>query len=789
MIRHNLLLIYRNFLRFKGTFLINLVGLSTGLCCTLLIYLWVRDELQMDQFHEHSDRIYQVMENRKKADGIWTAESNSGPTPESLKADFPEIEYAAVHGFGSKAVISIGDHNVEGTGRFVGCDYFNILSFELVQGDKDKVLADNKSMAISESMAVRLFGNTGHALGKTVVMDHDQEFIITGVFKDLPATASDKPDYIWSFERFREGKEQWLNNWNSTNVSTYILLKPGTDAEALNAKLADYVMKKTNNEITHRTMFIRKYADKYLYNQYENGVLVGGRITYVKLFSTIAVFIIVIACINFMNLSTAKASRRVKEVGIKKAIGAGKGTLVYRYLGESLLLSFLSLLVALLMVDLLLPYFNDITAKHLTLQLRAVLLPCVGITLLTGLLAGSYPALYLSGFNPATVLKGKLNNSLGEMWARKGLVVFQFALSVIFIIGVTVVYKQIEYTQSKNLGYERAGVIYFSRQGKLWKSSETLETFLSEVRSIPGVANASASSHDMTGHNSGTSGVEWPGKDPEDRTEFEVFQVDYGMLETLGVTMAEGRMFSRNFHPDTTRVIFNEAAIAFMNNMQQPVGKTVQMWGKQVEIIGVVKNFHYESLHQPLKPVVFLYTPENTRNIMVKLEAGREQETLARLSKFYSTFNEGFTLDYRFLNLDYEGQYAAEQRVSILSRYFAGLAILISCLGLFGLATFTAERRLKEIGIRKVLGSSEANIVLLLSGDFTRIVLTAIAIALPVSYFLIRQWLNSFAFRIELQWWYFATAGLLALVICWLTVGSQAIKAARVNPTKCLKEQ
>jgi putative ABC transport system permease protein len=788
MLRHNLLLIYRNFKRFKGTFLINLVGLSTGLSCTLLIYLWVMDELKMDQFHENIDRIYQVMENRVKTGGIWTAESNSAPTAESLKADFPEIEYTAVHGLFNKATLSIGDHNVAGFGRFVGKDYFNILSFELTQGDKHKVLADNNSMAISESMAVRLFGSTDHVLGKTVVMDHDKEFILTGVFKDAPSSSSDKLDYVWSFERFREGKG-WINNWGNTNVSTYILLKPGADAAALNAKLADYVQKKTNNEITHRTMFIRKFADRYLRGEYENGMMVGGRITYVKLFSIIAVFIMLIACINFMNLSTAKASRRIKEVGIKKAIGAGRGTLVYRYLGESLLLSFISLLVALLFVDLFLPYFNDITAKQLALRLDAhLLLPSVAITLTTGLLAGSYPALYLSGFNPAAVLKGKLPSSWGELWARKGLVVFQFALSVIFIIAVTVVYKQIEYAQSKALGYQRDGVIYFGREGKLWEP-QALETFLTELRDLPGVVHASASNHDMTGHNSGTYGVEWPGKDPNDKTEFEVFTVDYDMIETLGLEMTEGRAFTKDFHPDTARIIFNEAAITYMNNMQQPIGKTVMMWGGKMEIIGVVKNFHYESLHEPLKPVLFRYDPENAGRVMVKLKAGAERETLERLKAFYTRANEGFTLDYKFLDEDYQAQYAAEQRVAVLSRYFAGLAILISCLGLFGLATFTAERRLKEIGIRKVLGSSEFNIVLILSGDFTKIVLTAIAIALPVSYFLTKQWLNSFAFPIALEWWYFAGAGMLALGISWVTVGSQAIKAARVNPTKCLKEQ
>jgi ABC-type antimicrobial peptide transport system permease subunit len=699
----------------------------------------------------------------------------------------PEVESAVAYGFYRKATFSIGDHNVAGSGRSVGKDYFNVFSFELAQGDRNKVLADKSALAISESMAVRLFGTTDHVLGKTVTMNHEDEFIVSGVFKDYPENASEKLDYLYSFERFREGQD-WINTWGNTNISTYVLLKPGADVAALNAKLVDYVQQKTNNEEKNRQMFVRKFTDKYLNGRYENGTVAGGRITYVKLFSIIAVFIVVIACINFMNLSTAKASRRIKEVGIKKAVGAGRDTLVYRYLGESLLLSFVSLAVALLLVDLLLPYFNVITAKHLSLRFTAdVVLPCVGITLITGLLAGSYPAIYLSGFSPASVLKGKLNSSLGELWARKGLVVFQFALSVIFIISVTVVYRQIAYMQSRNLGYDREGVIYFGREGKLW-NRESLETFLTEARAIPGVAGASVTNHDMTGHNAGTSDVTWPGKDPQAEIQFEAFAVDYGMMETWGMQLAEGRMFSQNFHPDTIGMVFNQAAIEAMG-LKNPVGTAVKLWGYDMKIIGVVKDFNYESLHQPHKPVFFYYNLDNPNLVMVKLAAGHEKETLTRLTDFYARFNAGFALDYKFLDEQYETQYAAEQRVSVLSRYFAGLAILISCLGLFGLATFTAERRLKEIGIRKVLGSSEANIVLLLSSDFTKIVLTAIAIALPVSYFLTQQWLNSFAFRIELAWWYFATAGLLALVICWLTVGSQAIKAARVNPTKCLKEQ
>jgi ABC-type antimicrobial peptide transport system permease subunit len=535
-------------------------------------------------------------------------------------------------------------------------------------------------------------------------------------------------------------------------------------------------------------MFDKRYSEIYLYSKYENGVLVGGRITYVKLFSAIAVFILIIACINFMNLSTAKASRRIKEVGIKKAVGAARRTLMSQYLGESLLLSFLSLLLALLVVDIALPHFNTITNKNLSLDFDAnLMLAFTGIALFTGIVAGSYPALYLSGFNPATVLKGKINTAVGELWARKGLVVFQFALSVIFIVSVLVVYKQILYVQSSNLGYNKDNILYFGREGKLWDAG-TLESFLAELRNIPGIAGASTLNHDFTGHMSGTYGVKWEGKDPDDATEFENFTVNYDVMEMMDMKMTEGRTFSRQFGNDSSKIIFNEKAIAFMG-LKDPIGKTVKLWGEDLQIVGVVEDFHYESLHENVKPVFFRLAPEDTYIVMTRLVAGREKDALEQIQKLYMKFNPGFSFEYTFLDSEYQAQYAAEQRVAILSKYFAVLAIFISCLGLFGLAAFTAERRLKEIGIRKVLGSSELGIIFLLSSDFTRMVVLAVIIAIPASYLLITYWLSSFAFHIPLTWWYFALGGLAALLTAWITVGTQAIKAARINPAKCLKDE
>jgi putative ABC transport system permease protein len=785
LFKHTLVLIYRSFKRFKGTFLINLVGLSTGLACTLLIYLWANDELQKDNFFEKDDQLFQVMENRVQAQGIWTAQSTSGVMAELLVKEMPEVEFSAHTTWSEEVTLSVGENDVRARGNFVGVDYFNIFSYEVIQGDRRKVLADKNSIVISEDLAMKLFNTTENALGKSIIHQRDHEYIVTGIMK-IPENSSLQVDFVLSFDRYVEirGKDNF--SWRSTHPFAFVLLKKGTDVDQFNKKIADYVRTKTNNEVTHRTLFVTPYSKAYLYGKYENGVQAGGRITYVKLFSIIAIFILVIACINFMNLSTAKASGRIKEVGIKKAIGAQRKTLVVQYLGESLLLTFISLGFALVLVQLCLPQFNEITEKELSMDLGLnVILFFMGISLFTGIIAGSYPALYLSHFNPAAVLKGKISSGIGEVWARKGLVVFQFALSVIFIVLVLVIYKQIEFVQNKDLGYNRDNVISIKMEGK---ARENRETFLSEIRNIPGIISASSTGSNLTGHNSGTYGVEWEGKNPEDKTEFENIAVDYDMMETLGVELVDGRAFSRGFASDSSKIIFNEAGIKFMG-LTEPVGKTIKLWGEEREIIGVVKDFHFESLHKSVGPLFFRLEPSSTYLFMAKIEAGKEKETIERLQTFYQKFSPDFTLDYKFMDEQYRAQYAAEERISILSRYFAGLAVLISCLGLFGLAAFSAERRLKEIGIRKALGASVSGIIYLLTGDFTKIVFISIVFALPLSYFLTKNWLESFAFKIELEIWYFLGAGIIALFIAGLTVSMQAIKAASVNPSKCLRDE
>jgi predicted permease len=791
MLRHNLLVIYRSLKRFKSTFIINLAGLSTGLACALIIYLWVYDELSVDKFHAKDERLYRIMANIPDNTGWSTIVDSPGPLAQALADEIPEIEYTVClapsswRGFDG-FILSVDDQNIKAGGQYASKDYFNIFSFGLIQGDAGLVLADKNSIVISDELAVKLFGTTQDVVGKSVELNHERECMVSGVFRKVPANSSARFDFVLPFDAYLD-VAPWYKEWNNWGPHAFVVLQEGTNVNDFNAKINDFFRVKNGGDDNSPQLLAVGYSDHYLYGNFENGVQSGGRITYVKLFSAIGLFILFIACINFMNLSTAKAGARIKEIGVKKALGAGRKRLAQQFIGESMVMTLLSLMVAVVMVGLALPQFNLITGKELTFTLNPELIAVLaGILIVTGLVAGSYPAIFLSGFNPVAILKGRLQTSAGEIWIRKGLVAFQFTLSIVLIVSVLVVYKQIAFVQNSNLGYNKDNVIYFEVEGRVKGSAET---FLAELKQIPGVTNAASTTSDMTGHN-WSVGFNWEGKTTEDQARAEIMAVNPDFLETLGLEMKEGRFFSRDFGSDTTRVVVNEAAAKLMG-FETAIGKQVKGLGN-LEVIGVVKDFHLESFHEEVKPHVFVlhrqrFAPASL--IMVRIEAGREKETLERLDAFYKTYNPGFPLDYTFLDDEYQALYTSEQRVSTLSQYFAGLAILISCLGLFGLAAFTAQRRIKEIGIRKILGSSDLGIVRLLSGDFNQTVAVAITIALPVSYFIASKWLAGFAYRIELEWWFFAGSGVVALLIAWFTVGLQTMKAARVNPTECLKEE
>ena len=792
MFRHNLLITYRSFLRYKSSFFINLIGLSSGLACTLLIYLWVMDELSIDKFHEKDSQLFQVFQTLGAGADHETIEYTPGILAKTLAEEMPEVELAAAivpsYWFSSQGIISAGDTRFKVAPQYVSKDFFNVFTYPLVDGNKVDVLVNKQAILLSESLCMRLFQTTRGVIGKNVQWSHLEgisgEYFVTGIFKDAPSNSTAKFDVVFSYELFLENRPS-LQKWANSDPCTYVILKKGTDLNAFNAKIKDLKRQKTQNP-EEGTFEAQQFSSKYLYGHYqlERGGYGGSRIQYVQLFSVIAIFILAIACINFMNLSTARASRRLKEIGIKKAVGAGRKALVYQYLGEAMVVTALALVVSIALVYLLLPIFNNVTAKHLSFQLdETMVFSLLGIVVITGLMSGSYPALYLSGFNPVAVLKGKLATSIGEVWMRRGLVIFQFTLSIVLIASVLVVYKQIEFIQSKNLGYNRDNIISFEME---WKGEGSLLPLLSEIEKIPGVINTSCYYHNLLGDHGGTGDVQWDGKDANVKMNFANLEVGFDFIETLGIEIAEGRSFSRDIRPEG-QIVFNETAIRKMG-ITDPVGKTVRLWGEQKQIVGVVKDFNFESLYQDIKPCFLQVIPE-LPNAVVKIKGGTEQASLEQLEKLYHKFSPGLPFEYRFLDAQYQSLYAAEQRVSVLSRYFAGIAILISCLGLFGLAAFTAERRVKEIGIRKILGATNFGIVGLLSGDFTKMVMVAIFVALPVSYLIGLKWLESFAYKVDLEWWFFIVAGFSALLIAWITVSLQTLKAARTNPCECLRNE
>jgi ABC-type antimicrobial peptide transport system permease subunit len=528
-----------------------------------------------------------------------------------------------------------------------------------------------------------------------------------------------------------------------------------------------------------------KFSDIYLHNNYNGNAQSGARIEYVNLFTILAVFILIIACINFMNLSTAKAARRFKEVGIKKVVGAERKQLIFQFLIESLLLTVVAMLLAIVIAMALLPAFNQITGKAITLHFTAqMIIAIVSIALITGFVAGSYPALYISKFNPLAILKGKLNTSTAELLSRKGLVVFQFTLSTILIVAVFIIYQQIQFIQNADPGYNKNNVLRLAAEGNLLTKQNA---FVSELKNIPGVNNASVTYHRMVGHNFSSDGLHWPGEDPNEDVSFEIFGAGYDFVETMGMHIKEGRSFSTNYGSDSSKLILNEAAIKVMH-MKDPVGKTVREGGKDMQIIGVVKDFHFESMHEAIKPSVIDLVPEGG-TIVASIQSDHQQATINAIQHLYEKFNPGFPFTFNFLDEAYQQQYESETRVSALSKYFAGLAIIISCLGLFGLAAFTAQKRRKEIGIRKVVGASAANITTMLSKDFIKLVFISLLIACPVSWWLMNSWLQSFAYRINITAWVFIVAGSSVIIISLLTVSFQSIKAAIANPVKSLRTE
>ncbi|WP_026632280.1 ABC transporter permease [Dyadobacter alkalitolerans] len=784
MLKNYLKIAWRNLLKNKTFSLINILGLALGMACSLLIMLWVQDEIKMDRFHKNDARIFTVMENQHYSGVINTFASTPGILADNIVKDIPEIEMASQWLWEEAPVLAVGNNFDNEKGRYVQGDFLRIFSFDLSQGDANTALKRPDGIVISQKLAQKYFKGQD-PMGKTMRIDNKDDVIVTGVLKEIPSYSSVKFDFLMSYDRWIKDKS-WAKEWGNNGPRCIVMLDKNADIDKVNAKIKGYL--KTKNKDSNIDLFLINYGQSYLYSKWDSGKQNGGRIEYVRLFTIVAIFILVIACINFMNLATARSVKRAKEVGLRKVVGAYKSSLVGQFMGESILITLLALAFALILVGVLLPSFNTLTEKQLSLNFfnPTLLLLLLVLTTITGVFAGSYPALFMSSLNPVVVLKGALKFKPSAAYFRQGLVVFQFGLSILLILSMIVVYRQIEFIQNKNLGFNRDNLLYISDIEK--GMPKNFASFKQVLENEPGIKAVTVSQASPMDFGSSTMGVTWPGKDTTQRMLFNVNPVGFDFVKTMGVKLLDGRDFNPQFGTDTSNYLINEAA-ARKIGYKDPVGKELTMWGKKGKIIGLMKDFHIGSLHVAIEPLIVNLQPktENWGAALIMTEAGKTKQAIASVEKVYRQYNPGFPFKYHFADEEFGNLYKAENVVSKLSNYFAFLAIFISCLGLFGLAAFTAEQRTKEIGVRKVLGASVTNLVGMLSMDFVKLVAIAALIAFPIAGYFLQNWLEKYAYRIKMEWWYFVAAGIAALLIALFTVSFQAIKAALMNPVKSLR--
>ncbi|ANH81468.1 hypothetical protein A8C56_11180 [Niabella ginsenosidivorans] len=792
MFRNYIKIAWRGIIRGKGFSVINIMGLALGLACSLLIMLWVNDEKNVDAFHKNGSFLYQVYE-RNYFDGKVDASYNTqGLLAQELKKTVPEVQYESGFEFaappGSSNTFEAGKKITKMSGAFAGEDFFKMFSYPLLQGNAATALNEPNTIALSKYMAEYFFGDASDAVNKIIRFDNKEDLKVSAVFDNVPHGSSLQFDFLRTWADFVK-QNNWVHNWSNTSPQTFIQLRPDADAAKVQDKIKSFLYNyQQKNKSFIMELALQPFTEKYLHSNFKDGYLDGGRIEYVHLFSIIAVFVLLIACINFMNLATARSAKRAKEVGIRKVIGALRSTLIARFMGEVMLLAFFSIIIAVLLTVLALPAFNGLTGKQLTLPFGqpAFWLSILGLIIVTGAVAGSYPALFLSSLKPVRVLKGSLKFSWSATFFRKALVVFQFAMSAFLVIAMMVVYKQLNYIQTKNLGYDRGNLIYIPIEGDLVKN---FELFKQRSLADPAIVNISKMRNSPTGISHHFLDISWPGKDPNLTVPFADAVVGYDFVKTMNLQLLSGRDFSKDYGTDSVGFLLNETAVNKIG-FKDPVGKTISWGSHEGHIIGVIKDFHFSSLHERIEPLI-IRLDENWSwgTIFVRIKAGRTNEALTFLQQLCRQLNPAFPFTYQFSDLEYAKLYKSEAVISKLANLFAFLAIFISCLGLFGLATFTAEQRTKEIGIRKVLGASSSSIMKLLSVNFLKPVALAFLIAFPVAWWAMNSWLQDYVYKINMNGWLFAIAGALTAGIALITVSYQSIKAALVNPVGALRAE
>jgi ABC-type antimicrobial peptide transport system permease subunit len=772
MLKNYLKIAIRVIKKHKGYSFINIAGLAVGIACCVLILLWVQDELSFDRFHKNHKQIYRTTLNLA---GRWTGSSPWALAP-ILKREYPEI-LAATRYRVNDLLVTYEDKSFYEGAAFVDPDFFEIFTFPWVQGNQDSPFPTLASVVITERTATKYFGSED-PLGKTITINNRSKLSVTGVITNVPSNSSLEFDILASVKIFGEEK---LNSW-ALESGSFILLQKNASPDALGEKIVGITMeydRRTNETVTTH---IQPFSRIHLYS-----LRGGGNIIYIYIFSTIAIFVLLIACINFMNLSTARGSTRAKEVGMRKVVGARRNHIINQFYGESLLLSFFSLLIAVALVYLFLPGFNNLAQKSMQLDLSRnlpILLGLLGITLFTGIVSGSYPAMLLSSFRPANIIKGSHLSRASKPLLRKILVVTQFSIAIVLISGTIVTAKQLNYIRNKEMGFNRQHVISLPMNPALRESYEAFKNEALNHHSIIHVTSAQSRPTQVGSINP----VYWEGRGPEQYETMRFITCDHDYIKTFEMKIAQGRDFSRDFPTDTQNYIVNEEAVKFMG-LEDPVGKLFSIWQNEGQIIGVVKNFHSRPLHNEIEPLVLTLAQNDWGPNYVFLRIGPENisQTLNDLAKTWKKFAPNYPFDFQFLDEAFEQLYRTDQRTGTIFKYFAILAIFISCLGIFGLAAFTAEQRTKEIGIRKVLGASVSGIVSLISREFVILLTLANVIAWPIAYILMKRMLDNYAYRTNITLWIFLIAGVLAYGIALLTVSYQALKAARTDPARALR--
>jgi putative ABC transport system permease protein len=796
----------RNLWTNRGFSFINISGLSVGMTACVLIMLYVLDETSYDKHHRDGHRVYRIASEVK--DEKWVAAP--GPLAESLKKDFPEVEDVTrlLRFPGTEKMLLKHEPSrkqfFEKNAYYVDSTFFRVFSYTLKFGDIHSALNKPNSIVVSEEVATKFFGNSD-PIGNTLRISlsfGEFHYTIQGVFKDTGDKSHIPASLFLSMDNSDIGG--WVKmqtNWASNNIfHSYVKLHEGTDAVSFESKLPAFLDRNGGKDFAiagfTKKLFIQPLKDIYLHSNYGYEVAPNGSIKYLYIFSSIAAFILLIACINFMNLSTARSEKRAREVGMRKVSGATRSVLIGQFLTESLLMSALSLVLAIVLIQLIIPFFNQLTQKELSLfKVPDFYGWLIGLTIATGALSGTYPSFYLSSFMPISVLKGKLVNTISAVSIRKGLVIFQFTISTVLILGAIVISQQMNYLGTQSLGFDKnQKIILPIETNEASTNISTLKHELLNTSHVVEVARASA----YPGNESITSMLFYgEGKSAQESVDVHTVFVEAGYIEALRIDILQGRGFSEEFTNDIQAVVLNESAVAQLGYaVNSAIGRNVyydfQGVANPMKIIGVVKDYHFQSLHQKIKPLVLTVSPffnGPTSYLIADVKSTDYPVLISELHKAWSKTNPGSPFHYSFLDQDFQRNYENEERTSQLIRYFTIIAIVIACLGLFGLATFTAEQRIKEIGIRKVLGASTSQIVQLLSADFLKLVVVSIVLSIPIGYYLMNGWLHNFAYRIDIAWWTLAASGVCAVIIALVTVGFQAIKAAIANPVKSLKSE